>query len=58
VEQPKGTLNTSRIDNFYIDIDVEPIPTLANYTYEIQVFVETLNFLEITNGLAGLKFAK
>lgn len=58
VEQPKGTLNTSRIDTLELDIDVEPIPTLANYTYEIQVFVETLNFLEITNGLGGLKFAK
>ena len=58
VEQPKGTLNTSRIDNFYMDVDVEPIPTLANYTYELQIFVETLNFLEITNGLGGLKFAK
>lgn len=58
VEQPKGTLNTSRIDKFHIDIDVEPIPVLANYTYEIQIFVETLNFLEITNGLGGLKFAK
>ena len=58
VEQPKGTLNTSRIDNFNMDVDVEPIPTLANYTYELQIFVETLNFMEITNGLGGLKFAK
>lgn len=58
VEQPKGTLNLSRIDSLEMDVDVEPIPTLANYTYEIQIFVETLNFLEITNGLGGLKFAK
>jgi hypothetical protein len=58
VEQPTGTLNTSRIDRLEIDIDVEPIPVLANYTYEIQAFVETLNFLEISSGLGGLKFAK
>ena len=58
VEQPTGTLNTSRIDRLEIDVDVEPIPVLANYTYEIQVFVETLNFLEISSGLGGLKFAK
>ena len=58
VQQPTGTLNTSRIDRLEMDIDVEPIPFLANYTYEIQVFVETLNFLEISNGLGGLKFAK
>jgi len=58
VEQPKGTLNTSRIDRLEMDLDVEPIPILANYSYELQVFVETLNFLEISTGLGGLKFAK
>jgi hypothetical protein len=58
VEQPKGTLNTSRIDRLELDVDVEPIPIGANYTYELQVFVETINFLEITSGMAGLKFAK
>ena len=58
VEQPMGTLNTSRIDRLELDVDVEPIPVLANYTYELQVFVETLNFLEITSGMGGLKFAK
>jgi hypothetical protein len=41
-----------------MDVDVEPIPFLANYTYELQVFVETLNFLEISSGMGGLKFAK
>jgi len=57
-EQPTGTLNTSRIDRLEMDVDVEPIPYLANYTYELQVFVETLNFLDIMSGLGGLKFAK
>jgi hypothetical protein len=56
-DQPTGTLNTSRINRLEIDIDVEDIPILANYTYELQVFVETLNFLEITAGMGGLKFA-
>lgn len=56
--QPSGTLNTSRIDRLEMDVDVEPIPTLANYTYDLYVFVETLNFLEIQNGMGGLKFAK
>lgn len=58
VEQPTGTLNISRIDRLELDLDVEPIPAFANYTYEIQVFVETLNFLEIGSGLGGMKFAK
>lgn len=58
VEQPTGTLNTSRIDRLEMDVDVEPIPVLANYTYELDTFVETLNFLEMSAGLGGLKFAK
>jgi len=58
VEQPTGTLNTSRIDRLEMDVDVEPIPFLANYNYELQTFVETLNFLVISNGMGGLKFAK
>ena len=58
IEQPSGTLNMSRINKLEIDVDVEPIPVLANYTYELQVFVETLNFVEISAGMGGLKFAK
>lgn len=56
-EQPSGTLNTSRIDKLQIEFDVEPIPVLANYTYNVYVYVETLNFLELSSGLGGLKFA-
>jgi hypothetical protein len=56
-EQPSGTLNTSRIDRLELDADVWPIPVGANYTYELQIYVEILNFLEISSGLGGLKFA-
>jgi hypothetical protein len=56
-EQPQGTLNTSRIDRLELDADVWPIPVGANYTYELQIYVEILNFLEISSGLGGLKFA-
>ena len=58
VQQPSGTLNTSRIDRLELDVDVEPIPYLARYTYNLYAFVETLNFLEISSGLGGLKFAR
>jgi hypothetical protein len=58
IEQPTGTLNTSRIDRLEMDVDVEPIPVGAMYTYELDVFVETLNFVEISSGMGGLKFAK
>jgi len=58
VQQPTGTLNTSRIDRLEMDVDVAPIPYLAGYTYNLYTFVETLNFLEISSGLGGLKFAR
>ena len=58
IEQPTGTLNTSRIDRLEMDVDVWPIPYLAKYTYNLYTFVETLNFLEISSGLGGLKFAR
>jgi hypothetical protein len=57
IEQPTGTLNISRIDRLELDVDVTPIPVGANYTYELQVYVEVLNFLEISSGLGGIKFA-
>jgi hypothetical protein len=57
VEQPTGTLNISRIDRLDLDVDVTPIPVGANYTYELQIYVEVLNFLEISSGLGGIKFA-
>ena len=57
IEQPTGTLNISRIDRLEVDLDVWQIPTGARYTYEIQIYVEILNFLEISSGLGGLKFA-
>ena len=55
--QPSGTLNTSRVNKLQIDFDVEPIPVGANYTYNTYVYVETLNFLVLSNGMGGMKFA-
>lgn len=56
-QQPSGTLNVSRINNFQFEVDVEPIPVGALYTYTIYLFMETVNFLEISSGMGGLKFA-
>jgi hypothetical protein len=56
-KQPSGALNTSRIDKLQFEFDVEPIPVGSLYTYDIHLFVETLNFLEISSGMAGMKFA-
>ena len=56
-KQPSGTLNTSVITLLEFEADVEPIPVGALYTYDVSLFVETLNFLEVASGMAGLKFA-
>lgn len=56
-DQPSGTLNMSRINDVRLDLDVEPIPVGAFYTYTVYIAVETVNFLEVSSGLAGMKFA-
>jgi len=55
--QPSGTINTSRITKIDLEVDVEPLPADANYSYAFSVYVESLNFLEIQSGLGGMRFA-
>lgn len=55
--QPSGSLNASRIRNFQIDMDFWPLPTNTTYTYDIDIYVENINFLEIVSGMGGLKYA-
>ena len=55
--QPSGTINTSKITKIDLEVDVEPLPTDANYSYNISVYVESINFLEIASGMGGMKFA-
>ena len=55
--QPSGTINTSRITKLDLEVDVQQLPTDANYSYEFTVFAESLNFLEIASGLGGMKYS-
>jgi hypothetical protein len=55
--QPSGTINTSKITKLDLEVDVQQLPTDANYTYEFTVFAESLNFLEIASGLGGMKYS-
>lgn len=55
--QPSGTINTSRIVKIDLEVDVVPLPADVNYTYDISVYVESLNFLEIQSGMGGMRFA-
>lgn len=55
--QPSGSLNASRIRNFQIDLDVWPLPVNTTYTYNADIYVENINFLEVVSGMGGLKYA-
>jgi hypothetical protein len=55
--QPDGTLNSSRIKLFQMDLDVFPLPANSFYQYNITVYVENLNWVNIAGGTGGLKYA-
>jgi hypothetical protein len=55
--QPSGTINASRFNSFQLDLDVEPIPTGAFYTYDLTIFAESYNFVVFNSGMAGLQYA-
>ena len=55
--KPSGTLNTSRVRKFQIDIDVWPLASGTNYLYNYSVYVESLNFFVVEGGMGGMKYA-
>lgn len=55
--QPSGSLNSSRIRNFQVEVDVYPLPINTNYTYDLTIYVENINFFEVASGMGGLKYA-
>ena len=55
--KPSGTLNTSRVRKFQIDIDMWPLATGTNYLYNYSVYVESLNFFVVEGGMGGMKYA-
>ena len=55
--QPSGSINASLIRNFQVEIDVFPLPAATTYTYDINVYVENINWFEVASGMGGLKYA-
>jgi hypothetical protein len=55
--QPSGSLNTSRIKNFQVEVDFYPLPVNTNYVYDLTIYVENLNWFEVAGGMGGLKYA-
>jgi hypothetical protein len=55
--QPSGSVNASSIRLFEIDIDPYPLPINPTYVYNVVVYAESYNFLTMSMGMGGLKFA-
>jgi hypothetical protein len=55
--QPDGSINSSRIRVFQLDLNVFPLPTNSFYTYQFAIYVESLNWVTISAGMGGLKYA-
>jgi hypothetical protein len=55
--QPAGSLNSSRIRKFQLDLQVFPLPANSSYIYSINVYVENLNFFIVESGMGDNKYA-
>jgi hypothetical protein len=55
--KPSGTLNTSRVKNFQLDIDPWPLAQNSNFSIFYAIYVESINFLVIEGGMGGMKYA-
>jgi hypothetical protein len=55
--QPDGSINSSRIRLFQLDLNPYPLLPTTNYLYDFEVVVENLNWVNIAAGLGGLKYA-
>jgi len=55
--KPSGSLNTSRVKNFQLDIDQWPLAQDSMYLINYAVYVESINFLVIEGGMGGMKYA-
>lgn len=54
--QPSGSINSSRITKFEVEITFNPLFLGANYGYNVDLYVETLNFLVIASGSGAPKY--
>jgi hypothetical protein len=55
--QPMGSINASRIRVFQVEVNPYPLDPATTYVYDVNIYVENINFVEIASGLGGLKYA-
>ena len=55
--QPSGSLNSSAIRRFQVDLQVYPLPVDSSYIYSINFYVENINFFIVESGMGDVKYA-
>jgi hypothetical protein len=55
--QPAGSLNSSRIRKFQLELQVYPLPQNSTYIYSVNVYVENINFFVVESGMGDNKYA-
>jgi hypothetical protein len=55
--KPSGSLNTSRVKNFQLDLEPWPLAQNTLFAINYSVYVESINFLVIEGGMGGMKYA-
>jgi hypothetical protein len=55
--QASGSINSSVIRKFQIDLQVYPLPPNTSYVYSINCYVENINFFIVESGMGDLKYA-
>jgi hypothetical protein len=55
--QPSGSINSSRIKSFQVDLNVFQLPPNTLYQYDITIYVESVNWVNVAGGMGGLKYA-
>jgi len=54
--QPSGSVNSSRIRLLQVEIDVFPLPVNTTYVYDINLYMETINWFIVEGGYGGIKY--
>jgi hypothetical protein len=55
--KPSGTLNTSRVRKFQVDLDIWPLVQGSQYLIDFDIYVESINFFVVESGMGGMKYA-
>ena len=55
--KPSGSLNTSRVKKFLVDVDIWPLKSDSQYLINHAIYVESINFFVVEGGMGGMKYA-